>query len=416
MENYRAFHFKSIGASHLSKGTVCQDACASVETDAYRLAVVCDGHGGNDYFRSDRGSRLATQAFCECVDKAFYPQSEEAEAPQTESFLKNKAKNFAEAIHACTTQKQIEEQLLWFTRSVLTRWNLLVEEDLQADPFREEELATVSEKARNRYLTGEKVQSAYGSTLIGVVLTPDFWFGIHIGDGKCVAFDREGLCAEPIAWDEQCFLNVTTSLCDSNALQEFRFCFSRELPAAVFVASDGIDDCFAGEKRLHNFYRVILTSFATEEPEVACRELEAYLPVLSSRGSGDDMSVGAILNLQHIRVDPSLYEKKKEPWLRIYRAGNLGAKQLSEDYLQKKEIPAMPGMQRLDLLGCGGFGKGHQELDILSVEETAVTLRFAQTQYTVTPQQRAEIHFDAGLSILSGISEFDTVLIQCFMK
>lgn len=56
---YQSFHFTSIGASHIKKGTVCQDFSASVETEKYKLAVVSDGHGGADYFRSDRGSRFA---------------------------------------------------------------------------------------------------------------------------------------------------------------------------------------------------------------------------------------------------------------------------------------------------------------------------------------------------------------------
>lgn len=69
---YQSFHFTSIGASHIKKGTVCQDFSASVETEKYKLAAVSDGHGGADYFRSDRGSRFAAEAFCACVREAFY--------------------------------------------------------------------------------------------------------------------------------------------------------------------------------------------------------------------------------------------------------------------------------------------------------------------------------------------------------
>jgi len=309
MEKYRAFHFGSIGASHLKKGTACQDSCVSQETDDYRLAVICDGHGGDDYFRSDRGSRMAVQAFCECVEKAFCPHKRKW-LRRRAAHLKNKARNFADALNACATQKQIDEQLLWFARSVVTRWNILVEADLAADPFREEELAAVSEKARAVYEAGERVQKAYGTTLLGAVLTEDFWFGIHIGDGKCVAFDCQGKTAEPIPWDEECFLNTTTSICDSAALQEFRFFFSRQLPTAIFVGSDGIDDCFADEEKLYNFYRVVLTSFATANTEEAKKELSAYLPVLSEQGSGDDMSIGAILQLEYLRGHPELFAKK----------------------------------------------------------------------------------------------------------
>ena len=309
MEKYRAFHFESIGASHLKKGTVCQDSCASVEAEDYRLAVICDGHGGEDYFRSDRGSRLAVQAFCECAQKAFSTEPRKW-LRRKASHLRNKAKNFADALNACTTQKEIDEQLLWFARSVVTRWNLLVEEDVAQDPFREEELSAVSDKAKVGYEAGENVPKAYGTTVLGVVLTRNFWFGIHIGDGKCVTFDHEGNAAEPIPWDEKCFLNITTSICDGQALQETRCFFSRQLPTAIFVASDGIDDSFAGETQLHNFYRLILTSFASEETEQAQRELAEYLPILSKQGSGDDMSIGMILQLDYLRDHPELFVKR----------------------------------------------------------------------------------------------------------
>lgn len=410
---YRSFHFTSIGASHIKKGTVCQDYSMSIEAEGYTLTVVSDGHGGEDYFRSDRGSRFAAEAFCRCVENAFASSAEEPQENSTETFLKNKAKNFADALNACKTDKQIGEQMRWFIRSVVTNWNILVDEDIAANPFTEEEMQAVSHKAKARYTKGEKVQSAYGATLIGVVVTKDFWFGIHIGDGKCVVFDKTGADSEPIPWDEQCFLNITTSICDSNAGSEFRYFFSRELPAAVFAGSDGIDDSFTNERHLHNFYRVVMTSFAEEAEEKAAEALADYLPTLSAQGSADDMSVGCILDIEHIKNNAALYERKKEPYLKIYRAGNLGAPSVSDDYIQKKEIEANEGAVHLDMIGCCGFQKGIMELEILSVADSTVTISANGKQYKLTPEERIEI-IDSDL--LDGIGQYDTLIIQCIMK
>ncbi len=410
---YRSFNFRSIGASHIKKGTVCQDFSGSVETDTYKLAVISDGHGGEDYFRSDRGSRFAVEAFCKCVEDAFAVSSPSDEEQSDGSFLQNKAKNFADALNTCKTDKQIEEQMRWFMRSIVTRWNILVEDDLSADPFKEEEMAEVSEKAKTRYEKGEKVQSAYGATLIGVVVTDDFWFGVHIGDGKCIAFDMAGIDTEPIPWDEQCFLNVTTSICDANASSEMRYFFSRELPAAVFVGSDGIDDSFENERHLHNFYRVVLSSFATETEEKATQGLADYLPNLSAQGSADDMSVGCIINIEHIKNNAVLYEKKKEPYLKIVRTGNLGAKTLSDDYSQKKEIEAVEDIVHLDMLGCYGFGKGVMQLEVKSVEDSSVTFTADGTEYTVTPDTLVEI---TEQEVGNGIAQHDRLIVQCFLK
>ena len=414
MNMYRSFHFTSIGASHIKKGTVCQDYSASTDSNYYKSAVISDGHGSADYFRSDRGSRFAAEAFSRCVENAFAVSADALNiADSADSFLKNKAKNFADALNACKTDKQIEEQMRWFTRSIVTHWNILVDEDIAADPFTDEELANVSAKAKDLYEKGEKMQSAYGATLIGIVITDDFWFGVHIGDGKCVAFDKDGTDCEPIPWDEKCFLNITTSICDSNAGSEFRYFFSRELPAAVFVGSDGIDDSFKNERTLHNFYRTILTSFATETVQKASQQLEDFLPTLSAQGSADDMSIGCVLDIDHVRSHAVLYEKKKVPHLKILRFGNLGTENESDDYMQKKEIEAIEGTVELDVLGCYGFQNGIMELDITSVGKESITVTAAQKEYVITPESRAEI-VDSALA--NGIRQYDTLILECIVK
>lgn len=285
--DYRAFHLTVIGASHIKSGTVCQDCSQSCEKTECRLVVVCDGHGGADYFRSDRGSKLAAVAFMDCMENP----------------------DLIAALSAAAAEKQRQSRMEQLIKSIIARWNSLVEQDMRQHPFDEDELSGVSEKARRRYEAGERLQAAYGTTLIGAVLAENFWLGLQIGDGKCVAVSEAGEFTQPIPWDEECFLNVTTSLCDENAAKEFRFCFSRTLPAAVFIGSDGIDDCFAGDERLYDFYRVTLKSFAETDEETAIAQLKEYLPTLSEKGSGDDMSVGILVNTDLVCKSESVYRK-----------------------------------------------------------------------------------------------------------
>ena len=408
MKMYRSFHCTSIGASHIRKGTVCQDASSHVEKDTYTLAVISDGHGGDDYFRSDRGSKFAVETFCRCVEDAFTLSTS-----NETSMLKNKARNFAEALNACSNDKQIAEQMNWFMRSIVSRWNIMVDNDYNENPFTESEMEHVSDKAKARYEIGDKIHSAYGATLIGAVITDDFWFGIQIGDGRCVAFDKEGCPFEPIPWDEQCFLNVTTSICDSNASSEMRYFFSRELPAAIFVGSDGIDDSFKNERHLYNFYRVVLSSFVKESETEALQGLNDYLPILSAQGSADDMSIGCIINLEYIQKHAHLYEKPKEPHLNFLRIGNLGADSIDKEYMQKKEIEAEEGVVYLDVIGCPGFGKGIRELEVISVLKAEVTLKANGIEYVLTSENMVEI---AEEMIHNGIVEYDRLIIRCIMK
>lgn len=285
--DYRAFGMTVIGASHIKSGTVCQDFSLSCELPDRRISVVCDGHGGADYFRSDRGSKLAAVAFMDCMENP----------------------DLIAALSAAAAEKQRQSRMEQLIKSIIARWNSLVEQDMRQHPFDEDELSGVSEKARRRYEAGERLQAAYGTTLIGAVLAENFWLGLQIGDGKCVAVSETGEFTQPIPWDEECFLNVTTSLCDENAAKEFRFCFSRTLPAAVFIGSDGIDDCFAGDERLYDFYRVTLKSFAETDEETAIAQLKEYLPTLSEKGSGDDMSVGILINTDLVCKSESVYRK-----------------------------------------------------------------------------------------------------------
>lgn len=288
--NARSFNISVQGASHIKKNKECQDASSSYHNDNMAIAIVCDGHGGDDYMRSAIGS---TQA-CNVA-------------------LRN-IKQFLETVDKDTFFSDPDGRLERLEASIINMWNQLIYAHLEQNPFTEEELRTVSSKAFNRYANNERIESAYGTTLIAVAMTKEYWFGIHIGDGKCVAVNPEGRFVQPIPWDPKCFLNETTSMCDSDALNNFRHFYSEKLPVAVFVGSDGIDDCFKSKEQLNNLYKTILYSFGTESFDDAKKELLDYLPRLSSKGSGDDMSIAAMLDMDLV---PELevvkgYDREKE--------------------------------------------------------------------------------------------------------
>jgi hypothetical protein len=144
----------------------------------------------------------------------------------------------------------------------------------------------------------ENVFVAYGCTLIAVAAAGPYWFGVQIGDGKCIALEEGGGFSEPIPWDEDCQFNVTTSLCEENAPELFRYFVSIGLPEALFIGTDGVDTSFQLEEngeKIASMYRIILDNFKGEGFEKGCRQLEDFLPVLTGRGSGDDVSIAGIL-------------------------------------------------------------------------------------------------------------------------
>ena len=111
-----------------------------------------------------------------------------------------------------------------------------------------------------------------------------------------ISDNQELICEQPIPWDEKCFLNKTTSLCDSNALNEFRYCYQGDgkFPRAVFLGSDGIDDSYGDGEILNNFYIQLFKIIIRKGNESALKELKKSLPIISQRGSKDDMSVACV--------------------------------------------------------------------------------------------------------------------------
>lgn len=288
--NAKSFNLTAQGASHIKKNKECQDASLSYQDENCAIAVVCDGHGGDDYVRSAIGSKFASAIAKKNIQKFLLGMDKE-------KFFLNP-----------------DKQLKILEASIISHWNESVSDYHSKHPFDEAELIVVSEKAKKRYLEDGKIWSAYGTTLIAVAMNEDYWFAIHIGDGKCVAINHAGEFKQPIPWDPKCFLNATTSICDSDAIDNFRHFYSDKLPAAVFVGSDGIDDCFNNNEQLYNLYKTVLYSFATTDFKEACEGLVDYLPRLSAKGSGDDVSIAALLDMDSISELSIVkdYDKSKE--------------------------------------------------------------------------------------------------------
>lgn len=275
--NFKAFHMSERGESYLHDGRVCQDSSASFSDECGTVTVVSDGHGGCDYVRSQIGSAMACEAAVKNIRRLFENISPEA-------FL-----------------TEPDMMLIQLEAAIINDWNESVRSHYEANPFTEEELDCVSEKAGASYRSGHRIERAYGATLIAAAVTRDYWFGIQIGDGKCAAFDEAGICTQPIPWDEKCFLNKTTSICGSDALRDFRHFYSEKIPTAVFMGSDGIDDSFKNEEDMYDFYKTILYAFSISDYTQAVDELKAYLPRLSKEGSADDVSIAAWMDMDALK-------------------------------------------------------------------------------------------------------------------
>lgn len=299
------------GESHKATNKVCQDYALCRIFDNMSVAILSDGHGGNRYFRSDIGAKLAVECTLENV-KEFVNNVRDSVF---------EGKPFT-AIDALTAERKksdfrknsiADQQLHQLFASIIFSWRTAINRYTEEHPFSEEE---------SKVLKGTKdldeIEKTYGCTLMCYVITTHYWFAFHIGDGKCVIFENTGSWKEPIPWDEQCFLNKTTSLCDRDSISEFRYCYQGDgnFPVAAFLASDGLDDSFGEISNQANFYIQILKCIDKSSNEETQKEIEESLPTLSKIGSKDDMSIACLYEEQNIHKVIPLYIKWQQTYIK----------------------------------------------------------------------------------------------------
>lgn len=286
------------GESHKATNKPCQDCAYAEHSDSLSMAIVSDGHGGARYFRSDRGSRFAVEIAADSL-RQFVEAMKEQRLFSGQPFTAYGIDLPVEA-----QKDKVLNSLKWLMASIISKWNNRIAEDAESTPLTDWERQNVEEKYRNEF--EENVGSGngtfektYGCTLMAFVRTPGYWFAFQIGDGKAVFFNVAGgklAPAQPIPWDERCFLNKTTSICDSDAANEFRFCYEADgsFPIAVFLGSDGIDDTFGDGNLLTDFYIRIFKEIAFKGRDKTLDALKKDLPKISKVGSKDDMSVACV--------------------------------------------------------------------------------------------------------------------------
>ena len=256
MVNEKKFAFSAtcIGATHLKQETLCQDFSSHWHCDKTAIIAIADGHGSDYHFRSDRGSRFAVEAALHCIKEMINLNKDTLNNPNS----------------------ALEE----LEKSIIALWYEKITENVRGDPL------------------SDDVFIPYGTTLLAAAMTEQYWFALQIGDGKCVCFEKDDSIVQPVPWDEKCFLNRTTSLCDENAKNLFRHYYSESLPHAVFLGSDGIDDSFPiknNEEHLALFYKSVYNNFLNEGMHDGGLQLRDMLPLLTKKGSGDDVSIAGII-------------------------------------------------------------------------------------------------------------------------
>jgi len=304
MNKYKTFAITKKGNSHTKQGLECQDASFNKENDKVSIAVVADGHGDSNCFRSNKGSKLAVA----CTVKGL----EEFAVIHEQKFSKSQLKK-----NISLVKNDFDKSLRDLVKFIIASWQVKVEEDYKTNPFSQQELELADEKHRKKYEEGSELNKAYGTTLIATAITNDYWFGIHIGDGRFTSLYSDGSFEQPVPWDDKCYLNVTTSICDDDALEQARIYFSfNELsppPVAVFICTDGIDDNYpveGNEKHLFKLYRTIALTFVNDDFESTYNQMIELVDAFATKGKGDDTSIAGFVDMRNIKKVETIWQKQ----------------------------------------------------------------------------------------------------------
>lgn len=255
------------GASHKRAGKECQDSIGYRKIPlcgSYVLAVA-DGHGSESSPYSKTGSQLAVEVFCRAMAEYCFAYRENTDSLFT--FLAREGEMKA--------AQEIDKE-----------WKRLVLKT-HADEGRDASIGDAS-------LSDAGIYKQYGSTLVGLLVTPCFIFGLQIGDGDLAFLNESSL--EPVISADKMLGVETHSLSELGAWKKSVCATKRRdvaegAPYAFMLSTDGFFNSHANEEEYKKScleYFSMIKQHGAGEVE---KRLEEWLGETSEMGCGDDISV-----------------------------------------------------------------------------------------------------------------------------
>lgn len=278
------------GASHLRAGIPNQDAILQVRESSVDLPLIVsisDGHGSDKCFRSDRGSRFAVSIGVDLMRELINDKRRDYDATKIEA----QARAMLPGVFA-------------------SRWNAAVAADLEREPLLKEELDRLEAKdGAPARATVEAHQSlAYGATTLTIALTASFALYLQLGDGEIIIVSDAGEVSSPLPEDERLLANETTSLCSTQAAQDFRFAYqplTQTPPALILLTTDGYANSFTDDAGFFKVGTDMLEMLRADGFDVVNRSVKGWLEEATRLGSGDDCTLGVIVRMDALNKPAS---------------------------------------------------------------------------------------------------------------
>ena len=255
------------GASHKRVEKECQDSMKKVELDeGSAILAIADGHGSNSCPFSKTGSSIAVNVFCKIMEELYSGYTDNLEMLLTYLNREGETK-IAQAVDA-----------EWKRRVLLAH----------AKHKRETPLTVEGEKDRSG------IYKQYGTTLVGLLITPVFVFAFQLGDGDITYIDNEGV--ETFLVTEKILGTETHSLSKDEAWKKAisvvrRREVTEQLPAMFMLSTDGFSNSYKNEdefKKTCKEYFEMVNQYGADTVDA---NLNSWLTETSEQGCGDDITV-----------------------------------------------------------------------------------------------------------------------------
>lgn len=255
------------GASHGYKN--CQDACGIdiiPETEIF-IAAVADGHGSPKCKYSDRGAKIAVKAF-------------EAAIKELWKLVSGNQEDFIRLLR--------QRESVDLVKKIHKEWYESIKKSGQD--------LNLVDCDKNAEIDAE----LYGTTLLGMVIAPDFVFALQIGDGDIAFINDEGT---KYVIDPPKFLGTETYSLSNQRPWEHAVTYFQRIdlkkvsPYMFLITTDGFANSYRDTEQYKIACKNYFDAIKQYGPELIKRQLPKWLKKTSTDGCGDDitfLAIGAI--------------------------------------------------------------------------------------------------------------------------
>jgi hypothetical protein len=129
------------------------------------------------------------------------------------------------------------------------------------------------------------------------LVTESFIAFLQVGDGDILYVTKDGKTRRPLPEDSRLVANQTTSLCQPDAANDFRTSVlkkNEKFPELVILSSDGYANSFRSDEDYLMIGGDYLEMLRTSGSDHVAKDLNDILMEASTKGSGDDITVGLL--------------------------------------------------------------------------------------------------------------------------